>query len=526
MTSRITALTGGTIIDGTGAPARPGTVLIADGVITDVVEPAASLAADIETVDCSGLVIAPGFIDTHSHADNAPLLAEDDVSKIEQGVTTEVTGNCGFSLAPVDPFNDEAAHTLLARIFPPMDVSWSRVDELFAALEDRRLITHHAPLVGHNVLRIAAMGADGRTAEPDEVAAMVRELEKALEAGAFGLSSGLIYPPGLFSAPSELRALTALLGAERVYATHMRNESSRVFESIAESLAAVGERCRLHVSHVKIADPQQWGRMDDYMAALDQARENGQDVYQDAYPYSAGSTMLTATLPPWFHDGGEPAVLSRLESAGALERALHDMENDRSYENMVIGGWDKIAISSTRSHRYEGASLTELAHTLGVTPFEALVRVLREEQLKATMVVHFMHEDDVRTALRHPLTAIGSDGLPPGTGGRPHPRTFGTFPRVLGHYARDEGVMSLEDAVRRMTQLPAQIFGLTDRGVIRRGAAADLVTFDPAAIIDTATYAEPTNRPRGIDRVFQEGRLVVEGGLWQGQRHGRRLKAA
>lgn len=526
MSSRPIALVGGSIIDGTGAPARPGSILIADGVITDVVDPATSLSTDVATVDCSGSVVAPGFIDTHSHADNVPFLAEDDVSKIEQGVTTEVTGNCGFSLAPIDPFTEDAASTLLSRIFPPMDFAWAQVDELYSSLEDRGLVTHHAPLVGHNTLRIAAMGADGRAAERDEVARMVTELEKALEAGAFGLSSGLIYPPGLFSEPSELRALTALLGKDRVYATHMRNESTRVLESVAESLDAVGDRCRLHVSHVKIADPEQWGRMNDYMTALDTARQNGQDVFQDAYPYSAGSTMLTATLPPWFHDGGEPAVLARLESPDVLRRARYDMENDRSYENMVIGGWDKIVVSSTGSHRFEGSSITDIANAMGVEPFEALVRVLREEQLKATMVVHFMHEDDVHTALAHPLTAIGSDGLPPGTGGRPHPRTYGTFPRVLGHYARDEGLMTMEEAVRRMTQLPAQIFGLADRGVIRRGAAADLVTFDPAAVIDTATYEDPIARPRGIDCVFQDGTLVVRGGRWQGKRRGRRLRAA
>lgn len=526
MTDRQTALAGGSIVDGTGARAYPGTVLVSGGQVLDILSSAASVPSDAEVLDCTGLMIAPGFIDTHSHADNAPFLLEDDVSKIEQGVTTEVTGNCGFSLAPIDPMNREAAHTLLSRLFPPTDLSWGSTAELFAAVEDKGLVTHHAPLAGHNVLRIAAMGAEGRHAEPDEVARMVAELESALEAGAFGLSSGLIYPPGLFSDPSELNALTAVLGKKRVYATHMRNESSRVFESISESLAAVGDRCRLHVSHVKIADSTQWGRMGEFMAALDNARESGQQVYQDAYPYSAGSTMLTATLPPWFLDGGEPAVLARLESQEILRHARFDMENDRSFENMVIGGWDKIVISSTRSHRFEGEAITYIAERLGVEPFDALVKVLREEQLKATMVVHFMHEDDVRTALAHPLTAIGSDGLPPGTGGKPHPRTYGTFPRVLGHYAREEGLMTIEEAVRRMTQLPAEIFGIADRGVIRKGAVADLVTFDPKSVIDTATYQDPVNRPRGIDSVFQEGTPVVRRGKWQGTRRGRRLRAA
>lgn len=526
MTSQTTALVGGSVYDGTGSAPVLGTVLVRDGRILDVLGPRDSVPADAKIIDCSGLAVCPGFIDTHSHADNVPMLDEDDVSKIEQGVTTEVTGNCGFSLAPIDPMNREAASSLLHRIFPPMDLTWSSVAELMDALETGGLVTHHAPLIGHNVLRIAAMGADGRTAEPAEVKTMVSLLEGALAEGVFGLTSGLIYPPGLFSDPSELHALTAVLGADRVYATHMRNESTRVFESISESLSAVGDRCRLHVSHVKIADPDQWGRMSEYMDALDAARQAGQDVYQDAYPYAAGSTMLTAALPPWFHDGGEPAILARLESAEQRERARHDLATDRSFENMTAGGWDRIVVSSTASHRYEGKSIEQIGADAGIEPFDALVRVLREEKLKATMVVHFMDEVDVRTALRHPLTAIGSDGLPPGTGGRPHPRTFGTFPRVLGHYARDLGLFTMEEAIRRMTQLPAQIFGLADRGVIRRGAAADLVVFNPQTVVDTATYEEPTNRPRGIEYVLQNGQIVVTDGRWQGVRRGRRLRAA
>lgn len=526
MTNSQTAFVGGTVIDGTGAPGYPATVIVSNGKVLDVLGQAQSVPSDAEIFDCTGLIIAPGFIDTHSHADNAPFLLEDDFSKIEQGVTTEVTGNCGFSLAPIEPMHREAAHTLLSRIFPPTELAWRRTNELFDAMEDRGLITHQAPLVGHNVLRIAAMGADGRHADRDEIQRMVAALESALDAGAFGLSSGLIYPPGLFSEPSELAALTEILGKKRVYATHMRNESSRVFESINESLSTVGRRCRLHVSHVKIADARQWGHMDEIMAVLDKARQDGLYVSQDVYPYAAGSTMLTAALPPWFHDGGEPAVLARLESAEALRQARFDMENDRSYENMVIGGWDKIVVSSTSSHRFEGESITNIANKLDVEPFSALVKILREEQLKATMIVHFMHEVDVRTSLSNPLTVIGSDGLPPGTGGRPHPRTYGTFPRVLGHYARDEGIMTVEEAVRKMTQLPAEIFGITDRGVIRRGAVADLVTFDPTTIIDTATYQDPINRPRGIDSVFQEGIPVVRDGKWQGTRRGRRLSAA
>jgi N-acyl-D-aspartate/D-glutamate deacylase len=527
MPQRDVALIGGTVVDGTGAPAKPGTVLIQHGRITDVLPAGASLSADIDQLDCVGQVVAPGFVDTHSHADNVPFLVEDDVSKIEQGVTTEVTGNCGFSLAPLETIHQDAAQTLLRRIFPRMELDWRSMREMLLRGDAGGRVTHQVPLVGHNILRIAAMGPDGREAERAEIRRMVQLLEASLEEGAVGLSSGLIYPPGLFASPTELSALTAVLGRDRVYATHMRSETTRVFESIAESLAAATGRCRLHISHMKIADRSQWGRMTEVLAVLDRARQGGEQVTQDAYPYAAGSTMLTATLPAWFQDGGGAAVISRLDSEDALRRAAWDIEHDLSYENLVAAaGWDKVVVSSTRSSRFEGQSLATIGDHLGGSPFNALVQILREEELEATMVMHMMHEDDVRTVLGDPMTAIGSDGLPPGTGGKPHPRSFGTFPRVLGRYVRKEQLTTLEEAIRRMTSLPAEIFALRDRGRVHRGAIADLVTFDAAAVMDRATYENPKERPAGIGLVLQEGQVVVRDGRWLGVRRGRRLSAA
>ncbi|WP_109471558.1 N-acyl-D-amino-acid deacylase family protein [Ornithinimicrobium cavernae] len=526
-TDRGVALLGGQVLDGTGTPARPGTVLVERGRITDVLPPGAAVPSEVTRLDCTGQVVAPGFIDAHSHADNVPFLVDDDVSKIEQGVTTEVVGNCGFSLAPLEVLHDDAAQALLRRLFPPIPVDWRSMQEMLLRADAAGRVTHHVPLVGHNILRIAAMGAEGRPADQPEVARMVHLLERALEEGAFGLSSGLIYPPGLFAEPAEVESLTRVLGPDRVYATHMRSETTHLFDSISESLAAAAGHCRLHVSHLKIADRDLWGRMPEVLATLDRARDRGESVTHDAYPYTAGSTMLTALLPPWFQDGGGAAVLARLDSEDARRRAERDIERDRSYENLVAAtGWDKIVVSSTRSQRHVGQSLAALADQRQCSPFEALVMILREEELEATMVMHMMHEGDVRAALAHPMTAIGSDGLPPGTGGRPHPRTFGTFPRVLGHYVRDEQVLTLEEAVRRMTSLPADIFGLRDRGRISRHAAADLVTFDPDRIVDEATYDDPTAAPTGIGFVLQDGQVVVSDGRWQGVRHGQRLVPA
>lgn len=523
----LTALVGGRIIDGTGRPAFSGTVVLERDTIVDVLPPGHHISSDVTAVDCTGRVIAPGFIDSHSHADNAPLLPYADTSKIEQGVTTEVTGNCGFSLAPVEPMHASEAAALLSRIFPPMDLDWADTGSYFRVLTDSGLVTNQAPLVGHNSLRIAAMGLSGRPAEPDEQKRMASLLDSALADGAFGLSSGLIYPPGVFSDAAEIRALVQRLGDKRVYATHMRNESLHVFDSIDESLGAVAGGTRMHISHVKLAAKSHWGRMGEMLAQLTRARDRGVRVSQDVYPYAAGSTMLSAVLPPWFQDGGTAGVLARLDSRDSLAQAERDIESDTSYENIVAGaGWDRVVVSSTASHRYEGESLATIASTLEISPFDAVVHVLREERLQATMVAHYMNEDDVRTAIADGSTAIGSDGLPPGTGGKPHPRTFGTFPRVLGHYARGERILSLESAVHKMTGLTADIFGLTDRGRLRPGGSADIVVFDPDTVADTSTYAEPESRPRGIDKVYQNGSLVVDGGAWLGTRRGRLLTAA
>ena len=524
-----TWLVNGSLIDGTGAPARPMTVVVEGEEIAAVVLPGQQPPDSAEVIDVSGLVICPGFIDTHSHADNVPFLAEVDTSKIVQGVTTEVVGNCGFSLGPVNPADGGDLQTLIGRIFPPMEFPWTSFEEFLTYADAGGYVTNYAPLVGHNVLRVAAFGSLNRAPTRDELNLMGGLLQEALEAGAFGLSSGLIYPPGLFAAEEELSALSARLGSDGVYTTHMRNESLHLRDSIKESLRTVaGHKGRLHVSHLKVADRAQWGQMGQILEELDTARETGQLVTQDAYPYTAGSTMLTAMLPPWFHDGGSKAVLARLRSAEALERAERDLAQPGSrFENLALAaGWDNVIISSTGTHRHEGKSVTQLGQELNTSPLRAAAQLLEEENLMVTMVMHMMEEADVVTVLTHPHTAIGSDGLPPGTGGRPHPRTYGTFPRVLGRYVRDQGAIELEDAVRRMTSLPADIFGIPHRGQVRPGFVADLVCFDPATVADGATYEDPTLEPTGIHRVYQGGQLSVLDGIWQGHRSGRRLTPA
>ncbi|WP_116950630.1 N-acyl-D-amino-acid deacylase family protein [Jiangella endophytica] len=520
---------GGRVVDGSGAPPARADVLIRRGRI-DAVEPPGRIPADAApTIDASGLVVAPGFIDVHSHADNAPLLADDDTSKILQGVTTEVVGNCGESLAPASTLAPESFAAFADRTFPPLDVTWSSWSEFTERTDALGYVTNYAPLVGHGPLRIAVLGLDDRAPDADELTLMRRELDKALDGGAFGMSSGLIYPPGIFSDTGELIALARQLGPDGLYVTHLRNEGSQLLNSIREA-DRIGRtaRCRVHISHLKARGRDNWGRMP---LALDLVKELGSDrpLTKDIYPYTAGSTVLTAMLPPHFLTGGNDAVLGRLSSPERRRELAHAMEHGiDGWESHLhaAGGWDNVMVSSTHSHRHEGRTLTEIAADLELSPVDALIRVLTEERLRATMVLFVMDPGDVRDAFADPDTMVGSDGLPPGGGGKPHPRAFGTFPRILAEYVRTEKLMELGEAVRRMTSLPAEVFRIPERGLVRRGYVADLVAFDPDHVDHVCDYRDPVRAPAGIGWVMQAGAITVEGSHYIGPRRGVRLRPA
>ncbi|MCW2944118.1 MAG: N-acyl-D-amino-acid deacylase [Actinoallomurus sp.] len=517
------------VLDGTGSPARRADVLVSGGVVVAVEDPGRLPAGEHDSIDARGLTVAPGFIDVHSHADNAPFLDEDDTSKILQGVTTEVVGNCGFSLAPRLAATGPDLEALATRIFPELPWAWSGFGELLAATDARGYVTNYAPLVGHHALRVAAMGMSGGAPDDEQLALMGDLLDEAMDAGAFGLSSGLIYPPGQFARTQEIVELARRLPAARPYVTHMRGEGSQLLDSIAEAVAiGEGSGRRVHISHLKTAGRSNWGRMGAALDVLDEARTRGLDVRHDIYPYTAGSTMLTASLPPWFQEGGAASVLRRLVDPADLDRLREQLgKDDGTWENHIYGaGWDGIVVASSASHEFDGRSLARIAGDCGTEPFDALVRVLLQEELKVSMIVHSMHEDDLARALGHELTMVGSDGLPPGVGGKPHPRMYGTFPRILARYSRELGILDLPEAVRRMTSLAAESFGVPDRGVIAPGKAADLVAFDPATVRDRADYTEPTREPEGISWVMVNGELVVRDGRYLGRRGGRRLVPA
>ncbi|MGH3423827.1 MAG: N-acyl-D-amino-acid deacylase family protein, partial [Nocardioidaceae bacterium] len=522
-------ITDAEVLDGSGGEARTRDILVQDGRIT-AVEPPGVLPADSRPVlDAGRMTVAPGFIDVHSHADNAPLLREDDTSKIRQGVTTEVVGNCGFSLAPCLPGNRQLLSRFTGRIFPAMDFDWTTWSELFEATDASGYVTNYAPLVGHGTLRISAMGMDDRLPRPDELDTMGRELEQAMESGVFGMSTGLIYPPAVFSDASEITALTRRLGPDGLYATHMRGEGGGLLDSVAEALQ-VGRAsgCRVHISHLKSSGRPNWGQMPQALELIHAAQADGVAVSKDVYPYTAASTMLTATLPPPWLAGGDEETLERLSAHGAREELSRLIETGLpGWDNMVLGcGWDGVLLSTTASHGYEGLTLAEVAAERGEEPVDSLIHVLLSEELRASMVTFAMNEEDLVHALADTDTVIGSDGLPPGTGGNPHPRMYGTFPRVLGRYVREREVLGLGQAVRRMTSLPAELFKIPDRGRVAPGYVADLVAFDPGRVSDDCDYRDSDRPNAGIAWVMQAGRTVVEGDRFLGVRHGSRLSPA
>jgi dihydroorotase/N-acyl-D-amino-acid deacylase len=519
-------LRGGTVADGTGAPPRAADVAVAGDSLTLLAPGAPAEAA--ETADVTGMVIAPGFIDVHTHSDTATMLGEGTEAlahaAVRQGVTVEICGNCGSAMFPAQPHGsparDRATPGKGVRIFPDF--------EAFAAAHAAVPRANHlVSLAGHGTLREAVLGHADRAATPGELAAMCALLDVDLRAGAAGLSTGLIYTPGTYAGTEEVVALAAVAARHgKPYVTHLRDEMSRVEEALEEAVEiARRSGAALHVSHHKTAGKYGWGRTERTLPRLAGLRAAGLDVTCDVYPYTAGSTSLSALLPPWAGAGGPDALMRRLADAGQRElmrRAI--AEGVPGWENTVgNGGWDRISVAGAAAHpELQGRTVAEIAAGRGLDPVDLAAELLIAEAGEVMIISHSMREDDVRRVLTAPFTMIGSDGVP--KPGLPHPRWAGTFARVLGRYARDLGIMSVETAVHRMTGLAAARFGLTGRGVLYDGAHADLVVFDPDTVGDRATYTEPLLPPGGVHRVLVAGRTVVRDGVVTDARPGRVLR--
>jgi N-acyl-D-amino-acid deacylase len=486
---------GASIYDGSGAPPSSGDLAVRGDRIVEVGETTGAAAREI---DARGLAVAPGFIDVHSHDDFAIFVTPEMDFKTMQGVTTDVVGNCGLGAAPFG---------VSSRMFVSMGAdaktpTWDGYPGYFDAVDRNPPSLNVAVLAGHGTLRFAAMGNEKREPTESEMAAMRACLVEALDAGAVGLSTGLIYEPGRYARTEEIVALAReMAGGRGLYASHMRNEGAGLLDSVRETIH-IGEAAGVpvQISHHKASGADNWGMVSESLKLIEQATARGMDVTADQYPYIAGSTILAAVVQNGALGGEARGVMGRVPA-------------------------EKILFASTPRHpQYEGMTLRQLCDQWGMTELDAAQRILDEEGANAVVVTEMMNEEDVRTVMRHHSTMIGSDGI--AAGSRPHPRLYGTFPRVLGHYARDGGLMPLHEAIHRMTGFPATKFRLEGRGFLRAGSFADIVVFDQASIIDTATYQEPRRYPEGINHVFVNGVEVACDGRHTGARPGRALRRA
>lgn len=470
---------------------------------------AAAAAAD---VDASSLIVAPGFIDAHTHTDLTCFQEESlSAASLRQGVTTEVCGNCGFSSFPftTERREDVERHvgSLLGRRAYPDLPTWS------TSVEAHGFFSNLLPLVGHGTIRTSVLGPADRTPRPEELDEMVSLARTALEQGAAGLSSGLIYTPGTYARTAEVTELCrrALDGTDRPYVTHVRGETHMVATAVEEAIT-IGREANVpvHISHLKVGGRANWGRSAETLGLIAAARAAGIDVTVDVYPYTAASTLLYSILPPWVQEGGRRLLLERLQQREVRRRLEREIETGLpGWENVpAAAGWAGIVIASSPAAPWcEGRSVEDLAADASSRPLDYVAELLAETNGDVIAVLHLMAEDDVRNIIGFDAAMIGSDGLP--LPGKPHPRLAGTFSRVLGRYTREERLLPLPEAVRKMTSLPAGRFGLTDRGVLAPGKVADIVVFSPETVEDRATFSEPLLSPYGIRSVIVGGTIAV-----------------
>jgi N-acyl-D-amino-acid deacylase len=520
---------GGVLLDGSGAPGRRGDVAIGDGRIT-------AIGTDIETdaakvIDATGLAVAPGFIDIKTHSDFTLPINPKAESKVRQGVTTEIIGHCGFSVAPVLPGKVEMLRDYLspsAPWLPFKETTFPQYLETFPATA-----VNAGMLVGHNTLRLMVMGMADRAPTPAELDAMIALLEDALGAGALGLSSGLFTAPGSYAQSDEMIALCHVVKRHNAgYFTHLRDESSKVLEAVAEAIS-IAEHCGVHVEivHFKCSGMDNWGKAAQALDMIARAKARGLDVDCDSYPYAAGSNPLKNLMPQWVQAGGVEAMLERLAHKETRARIRADIARDGLNNWGRMPSWDCVQISiSPHLPQFAGRTIGALAAERGEDPIDTVADYLVDDKGATRVLVTSISEDDIRDIIRSPTALVGSDGNCVATYGTvsqglPHPRFYGTFPRIISRYVGEQGVLPLELAVHKMTGATARALKLRDRGLLRGGYRADVVIFDPANFKDRATYVEPHQYPTG-DRttVIVNGTIVVENAVHAGALPGKVLR--
>jgi N-acyl-D-amino-acid deacylase len=524
-----TLLHNGTIIDGTGAPAFQGSVGVIDGRIAEI---GRCRREDYDSViDATGRVIAPGFIDSHSHSDLKILEQPYVEPKLRQGVTTEIFGQDGISMAPlpieyIEPWRKNLAG--LEGVSDSIDWSYQTTAGYLDLLAKTGVGPNVCYLVPHGNIRMEAMGLDNRLPTAEELERMREITRRELEAGAVGVSSGLIYIPCAYSELTEIVEICKVAAEfDAPFVVHQRSEADDILSSMEEILQ-VGRLSgvRLHFSHFKVCGKKNWDKIDAVLSLLDTAREEGLKVSFDQYPYVAGSTMLGVILPPWAHAGGTDCLLERLQDPEQRRRMVQDIETGLpGWDNFVeFAGLDQIFVTSVNTPANTdliGKNLIDIGRMRGKNPYDAVFDLLYEEENAVGMVDFYGIEEHIVRFLTRPEQNICTDGL---LSGKPHPRAFGAFPRVLGKYVREEKALSLESAIHKMTGKTAEVFNLRDRGRIAEGYAADLVVFDPDTVIDRGTFIDPIQYPVGVEAVLVNGQLVVTEGKPQACLPGQVLK--
>ena len=501
----------GHILDGTGNPWFRADV----GIVGDGIEAVGRLGKEKaeRRINAEGHVVAPGFIDIHSHSD-MPLLVEPRAeSKIHQGVTTEVVGNCGGSAAPmnraVKAYREKYGRSGVPEDF---EYDWETMADYLARLDRQGIAVNVAPLVGQGTVRHNVMGYEAREPTDSELRKMRRLVDAAMRDGAWGVSSGLIYPPSVYAKTDELVELAKVSAKHGgLYASHIRGEGETLLDAVKEAIE-IGERsgAPVQIAHFKASGKEFWGRTKESHRLVEEARARGVDVTFDQYPYIASSTGLSSVLPHWAHEGGAEKMMERLRDPEVRKRLELERRRDRDWSEIMV-------VYVKKNPKYIGKRITEIAEMEGKKPSDAAYDLLLAEDTQVQTVMFGLGEDDVRYVMRSPYMMVGSDGSavsPKGIlgKGQPHPRYYGTFPRVLGHYARDEGIITLQEAVRKMTSAPAQKMGFRDRGLLREGYKADIAVFDPLKVKDEATFTDPHRFASGIPYVLVNSTVVISKG--------------
>ena len=531
----------GKIVDGSGQKAYPADIGIENGRITEISPGLEAESQDV--IDAEGYMVSPGFIDMHSHSDFTLLVHPEAESKIRQGVTTELVGNCGGSPAPVpeEHFDDFMQYMIglggfYQKVLAPGDWKWTTLSQFYEELGSKGVAVNLAPLVGHSTLRSAVMGYKDGPPSPDELKQLKYLLEKELDLGAFGMSTGLIYHPGAFANREELTELAKLIHSyDGIYTTHMRSEGKYLIEAIDEALY-VGEKSgvSVEISHMKCEVPANWGKAQNALSRIDRSRDKGIQIDFDQYPYRAYQCGLLEVFPTWAKENGADRLIEVLKDKELRNKVIKDMtQSPYDWDNPMDGlGWDQIRLNGFNretTQELEGLTVARIAEHMAMPPLEAVFRLFEVEQGGLSMIVFSMNEEEVIKIMQQPEGMFGSDGCavaPYGltATGKVHPRFYGTYPRILGRYVREKKVLTLEQAIYKMTGLPARKLQLKDRGLINKGYQADIVVFDENQITDTATFENPHQYPKGIHHVLVNGQRVISKGEHTGRLPGKILR--